>query len=180
MTTDCHRPGHRRLALAAGLIALGSLLSGCAGMSDNMSTAFADPAKYDLYDCKQLETERKSLAARTAELQGLMAKAETGTGGVVVAELAYRNDYVAIRGQSQFAEEAWRRNKCQERPPRAASRPNRRVRRGRWPPPVRPVLRPCRGTVRSIEAARSDGDAFPWQRIHALEPPIVDPALPRR
>ena len=66
MTTDCHRPGHRRLALAAGLIALGSLLSGCAGMSDNMSTAFADPAKYDLYDCKQLETERKSLAARTA------------------------------------------------------------------------------------------------------------------
>ena len=119
MTTDCHRPGHRRLALAAGLIALGSLLSGCAGMSDNMSTAFADPAKYDLYDCKQLETERKSLAARTAELQGLMAKAETGTGGVVVAELAYRNDYVAIRGQSQFTEEAWRRNKCQESPPPA-------------------------------------------------------------
>ena len=29
-------------------------------MSDTMSTAFADPAKYDLYDCKQLETERKT------------------------------------------------------------------------------------------------------------------------
>ena len=27
-----------------------------------MSPAFADPAKYDLYDCKQLEAERKSLA----------------------------------------------------------------------------------------------------------------------
>ena len=29
-----------------------------------MSTAFADPAKYDLYDCRQLETARKSLADR--------------------------------------------------------------------------------------------------------------------
>jgi len=117
MTTDCHRPIHWRLALAAGLFACGALLSGCAGMSDSVSTAFADPAKYDLYDCKQLEGERKALAARTAELQGLMAKAQTGAGGAVVAEVAYRNDYIAIRGQSQFAEEAWRRNKCVETPP---------------------------------------------------------------
>jgi hypothetical protein len=50
-------------------------------MGDSMSTAFADPAKYDLYDCKQLETERKNLATRAAELQGLMAKAETGVAG---------------------------------------------------------------------------------------------------
>jgi hypothetical protein len=119
MTTDCHRPTHARATLVAGLLAFGPLLSGCAGMSDNVSTAFADPAKYDLYDCKQLETERKSLAGRSAELQGLMAKAETGAGGAVVAELAYRNDYVAIRGQAQFAEEAWRRNKCQDTPPPA-------------------------------------------------------------
>ena len=57
---------HRRLfsrSLAAlALVALGAGLSGCAGMSDTISPAFADPAKYDLYDCKQLETERKSLA----------------------------------------------------------------------------------------------------------------------
>ena len=77
-----------------------------------MATAFADPAKYDLYDCKQLETERKGLAKRAAELQGLMAKADTGAAGPVVAELAYRNDYVAVRGQAKFAEEAWQRNKC--------------------------------------------------------------------
>ncbi|MGJ5177060.1 hypothetical protein ACQR16_01515 [Bradyrhizobium oligotrophicum] len=117
MTTDCHCPGSHRIALAAGLFALAALLSGCAGMSDSVSTAFADPAKYELYDCKQLEAERKALAARTAEVQGLMAKAETGAGGVVVAEVAYRNDYVAVRGQSQLAEEAWRRNKCVETPP---------------------------------------------------------------
>ena len=122
---------HRRLfplCLAAlALVALGAGLSGCAGMSDTVSPAFADPAKYDLYDCKQLEPERKSLAARTAEVQGLMKKAETGVAGPVVAELAYRNDYIALRGQSKLADEAWQRNRCQdstpEVPPTVASAP---------------------------------------------------------
>ena len=104
----------------AALLALGLLLSGCAEMSDTASLAFADPAKYDLYDCKQLEAERKALANRAAEFQGLMAKAETGAGGPVVAEMVYRNDLIAIRGQSQLAEQAWRRNKCRETLPGAA------------------------------------------------------------
>ena len=97
---------------AIALFAIGLSLGGCADMSDTMSTAFADPAKYDLYDCKQLETERKSLANRAAELQGLMAKAETGVAGPVVAELAYRNEYVSVRGQARFADEAWQRGNC--------------------------------------------------------------------
>ena len=95
-------------------------LTGCAEMSDSVSLAFADPAKYDLYDCKQLEPERKRLADRSAELQGLMAKAETGVAGAVVGEMVYRNELIAIRGQSQFAEQAWRRNKCRETLPGAA------------------------------------------------------------
>jgi len=113
---------------AAALAVLGLGLGGCADMSDNVSTAFADPAKYDLYECKQLEPERKSLAARAAELQGLMAKAQTGVAGPVVAELAYRNDYIAVRGQAKLAEEAWQRSKCVATPekpaqPAAASTP---------------------------------------------------------
>jgi hypothetical protein len=103
-----------------GLFALGSGLSGCADMSEGMTSAFADPAKYDLYECKQLETERKNLANRAAELQGLIAKAQTGVAGPVVAEIAYRNEYIAIRGQSKNAEEAWQRNKCHETPPSVA------------------------------------------------------------
>ncbi|MBP0114747.1 MULTISPECIES: twin-arginine translocation pathway signal [Bradyrhizobium] len=101
------------------LLAAGVALSGCAGMSETIAPAFADPAKYELYDCKQLETERKNLANRTADLQRLMDKAQTGAGGAVVSELAYRNDYVAVRGQAQLAEDAWRRNKCRETPPEA-------------------------------------------------------------
>jgi hypothetical protein len=108
---------------ALALLALGAVLSGCADMGDTMISAFADPAKYDLFDCKQLEGERSRLSARGAELQGLMAKAETGVAGPVVAELAYRNEYISVRGQTKLAEEAWRRNKCQETRPDAAAAP---------------------------------------------------------
>src|ERR1700759_481742 len=118
---DCRRARLARSATFAALLALGPMLAGCAGLSDSMSTAFGDPAKYDLYDCKQLEAERKNLATREAELQGLMAKAQTGTAGPVVAELAYRNDYLKLRGQAHFAEEAWRNNKCHPSPPGAAT-----------------------------------------------------------
>jgi hypothetical protein len=102
-------------------LALAAVLSGCAEMGDGMISAFADPAKYDLYDCKQLEAERTKLSARAAELQGLMAKAETGVAGSVVAELAYRNEYISVRGQTKLAEEGWRRNKCRPSEPAAAT-----------------------------------------------------------
>jgi hypothetical protein len=103
----------------AGMVLLASstLLSGCADMSDGMTSAFADPAKYQLYDCKQLEAERKSLAIRMAELQGLMNKAQDGFAGPAIAEVAYRNDYIALRGQKKNADEAWELNKCHDSPP---------------------------------------------------------------
>src|SRR4051812_33934009 len=113
-------------------LTLGLALSGCAEMSDGMTAAFADPAQYDLYDCKQLETARKGLNTRLAELQRLMAKAETATGGAVVSELAYRNDYVAVRGQMRFADEAWRRNNCREGAPPTVPAP-----------PTRPDIKPA-------------------------------------
>jgi hypothetical protein len=117
------RPALRAATMAAMLAAgLCASLGGCANVGDSMvSSAFVDPARYEQYDCKQLENERKSLATRTAELQGLMAKADTGVGGSVVVELAYRNDYIAARGQARLAEETWQRNKCVATLPAAAA-----------------------------------------------------------
>lgn len=114
---------HRLSGFGALLVLLASAaaLCGCAGISETVAPAFADPGRYELYDCKQLEAERKALANRTADLKKLMDKAETGAGGAVVSELAYRNDYVSVRGQAQLAEDAWRRNKCRETPPEAAA-----------------------------------------------------------
>src|SRR6266849_2317076 len=119
----CHRKPLLRAAAGLALLAFGSGLGGCADMGDSMNAAFADPAKYEFYECKQLEAERKTLATRAAELQGLMAKAETGVGGSVISELAYRNDYIAVRGQTKLAEEVWQRNKCQASASAAAGAP---------------------------------------------------------
>jgi hypothetical protein len=49
-----------------------------------------------------------------------MAKAETGVAGPVVAEVVYRNEFIAVRGQSRLAEQAWQRNRCRETVPGAA------------------------------------------------------------
>jgi hypothetical protein len=96
-------------------------LGGCADMSETAMSAFADPAKYDMYDCKQLQDARKALALRAAELQGLMAKADTGVAGPIVAEVAYRNDYISTRASSKLADEVWQRNKCVAVPDKPAA-----------------------------------------------------------
>jgi hypothetical protein len=102
-----------RIAAMASLLVVAGQLGGCAGMGDSFASgAFVDPAKYDLYDCQQLEAERTALAKRTAELQGLIDKAQTGTAGAVVGEVAYRSDYISARAQAKLAEENWERSKC--------------------------------------------------------------------
>jgi hypothetical protein len=113
-----------RAAAMASLLVVAGYLGGCASMGDGIvSGAFVDPAKYDLYDCPQLEAERKTLATRTAELQGLIDKAQTGTGGAVVSELAYRNDYISTRAQAKLAEENWQKSKCVASAPAAPVKP---------------------------------------------------------
>jgi hypothetical protein len=116
-----HAFPHPALTTAIALVIAGSGLGGCANLGDGaMSGAFVDPAKYELYDCKQLDEQRKSLAARTAELQQLIDKAHTGAAGVVVAEVAYRNDYITTRASAKLADEEWQRNKCHEEAATAA------------------------------------------------------------
>ena len=103
----------RMAGAAMMLVAGGLLLGGCAGVGDSFaSAAFVDPAKYDQFSCKQLEAERKALTNRTAELQGLILKAQTGTGGAVIGEMVYRNDYISARASAKSVEEMWERNRC--------------------------------------------------------------------
>jgi hypothetical protein len=109
---DCRHNFRSAFCTVTMLLGLGVVLAGCANMSDTALSAFAEPAKYDSMDCKQLEATRKGLAVHAAEVQGLMAKAETGFAGPVVAEVAYRNDYVATRASSKLADEVWQRNNC--------------------------------------------------------------------
>jgi hypothetical protein len=120
-----------RIAAAAALL-LTVQLGGCASMGDGMlSGAFVDPSIYDLSDCPQLEAERKRLQTRTAELQGLIDKAQTGTAGSVVGEVAYRNDYISTRAQAKLADEQWQKNKCVASAPPPAPAPAAPAKRSR-------------------------------------------------
>ncbi|MGY2807308.1 MULTISPECIES: twin-arginine translocation pathway signal [unclassified Bradyrhizobium] len=113
-------PRRLKLSRAAAVIALfasAAGVSGCAQIGDTVPSAFADPAKYELYDCKQLENERSNLKTRAADQEKLMAKAETGVGGTVVSEMVYRNELISIHSQQKLADEAWRKGKCHESPP---------------------------------------------------------------
>lgn len=113
MTTRAPQSRLPSRAAAAAALLFAVQLGGCASMGDGMlSGAFVDPSIYDLTDCPQLEAERKRLQTRTAELQGLIDKAQTGTAGSVVGEVAYRNDYISTRAQAKLAEEQWQKNKC--------------------------------------------------------------------
>ena len=53
--------------------------------------------------------------------QGLMAKADTGVAGPVVAELAYRNEYISVRAQIRNADQVWVRDKCRPSTPVAGA-----------------------------------------------------------
>jgi len=146
MIDRCHDLKLTSRATAVALLVLGTglgaTLGGCANVGDSFASgAFVDPAKYDQFDCKQLETERKALATRTAELQGLIAKAETGVGGSVVGELAYRNDYISARASSKLADETWQRNKCTASSPAVAA-----------PAPAAPAPGKGHGSARSGSA----------------------------
>lgn len=98
--------------LMAGAMAVG--LGACASGGDSGfgSSVFVDPSKYDLYNCQQLATARKITNDRVIELEGLMAKAETGAGGTLVSGLAYQTDYRSQRAQRDAIDEKIVRNSC--------------------------------------------------------------------
>jgi hypothetical protein len=87
-------------------------LGGCAGAAVDETTFFVDPSRYDLYDCRQLADARKQQSDRVDELKRLMAKAETGAGGSVVSELAYRPDYASAQASLKLANRMWDENHC--------------------------------------------------------------------
>jgi len=87
-------------------------LAGCSSVAMDESTFFVDPARYDLYDCRQLAEVRKQQSDKVDELKRLMAKAETGAGGAVVSELAYRTDYASAQANLKLASRVWDDNHC--------------------------------------------------------------------
>jgi len=68
------------VALSVGLL-VGGILSACSPAAMGPVTVFADPGKYQLYNCEQLAGQRTYWTNRELELKLLMDKADQGTGG---------------------------------------------------------------------------------------------------
>ena len=76
----------------------GAALSGCAS-EDAAGRFLVTPDKFVLYNCAQLSDAAQANFARQQELERLMAKAGSGSTAVVVSDLAYRPEYVQLRGE---------------------------------------------------------------------------------
>jgi hypothetical protein len=102
-------------AVFAGVVLVG-LLAGCAMSDDQMARFLVAPGKYTLYSCDEIAKETQAKAAREQELQQLMAKAGTDSGGRVIASIAYEPDYVTVRGELNDLREAAASKHCATTP----------------------------------------------------------------
>ena len=92
---------HRFVVVVTALAGAG--LAGCAtpGVSsdDNVGSYLVSPGKYQFYTCAQMTALEPPLRTREGELVVLTAKAESGPGGALAATLAYRSEYLQVRGE---------------------------------------------------------------------------------
>jgi hypothetical protein len=103
----------RRLA-SLGVILSVLLLAACAGSGDTETEArfLVAPGKYTLYNCMQIAEVAKTKSERQHELEGLMAKAGTSSSGQLVNAVAYRPEYVTLRGEMMDLRQAAVDKKC--------------------------------------------------------------------
>jgi hypothetical protein len=101
-----------------GAIALAILLGGCGLSDERLGTLVSDRAQYEIYTCDQLLAQDKNLAQRLGELDALMRKAEADTGGAVVNAVAYKPEYISVRGSLDQVRAVEADKKCE--PPKPA------------------------------------------------------------
>jgi hypothetical protein len=96
--------------LAAALAAL--MLAACAGNDDTTARMLVAPGKYTLFNCPQLAQQATTNLKRQHELAGLMAQAGTGSGGQMVSAVAYRPEYLQLRGEMEDMRQTAADKKC--------------------------------------------------------------------
>lgn len=88
-----------------------TVLCGCAS-EDTAGRFLVAPDKYVLYNCAQLSVTVQGIQSRQRELEKLMAKAGTGAGGEIVSDLAYRPEYLLLRGEMNELRKALAEKNC--------------------------------------------------------------------
>lgn len=99
-----------RWTLIATLVAA-SAVSGC-GTEDTAGRFLVTPDKFVLYNCVQLSDAAQLNFARQQQLEKLIAKAGNGSTAVIVSDLAYRPEYVQLRGEMNELRKASAAKNC--------------------------------------------------------------------
>lgn len=104
-----------------GILMLGAALGSCTTTDEaREARMYVSPGQYDLFDCPRLEQRANDLSKRERELRNLMAM----SGNAFINNIAYRNEYLSIRGQLGEIEQVRVRRSC---------------------PPIRPLPEPLPG-----------------------------------
>ncbi len=64
-----------------------------------MAHYLVSPEKYAFYTCDNIARETQAKTEQQQKLQQLMAKADVDAGGRLVSSIAYRPDYLTVRGE---------------------------------------------------------------------------------
>ena len=87
-------------------------LTACAANDDSAAHFLVAPGKYALFNCTQLAEQGTTNLERQHELEGLMAQAGTGSGGQLVSAVAYRPEYLQLRGEMEDLRQTAADKKC--------------------------------------------------------------------
>ena len=94
------------------IAALTAALCGCAASEDTAGRFLVTPDKFVLYNCVQLSDAAQINFARQQQLEKLIAKAGTGAGAEFVSDLAYRPEYLQLRGEMNELRKAATAKNC--------------------------------------------------------------------
>lgn len=108
-----------RARLLIVIFAVG-VLAGCATSDDGAGRFLVQPDKYQLYSCRELAEAAQAIGTRERELEGLMTKAGPDASGRFVSTVAYRPEYLQLRGQMNELRRTAAEKKCKFGPDAAS------------------------------------------------------------
>jgi hypothetical protein len=100
-----------RVARRGLAVALAAFCGACTGF-DPVGFAVVAQDQYDFLTCPEIIAQRATHTNREKELKGLIAKAESGPGGIIVSYAAYQSELASTRGRLAAADRAALKNGC--------------------------------------------------------------------
>jgi hypothetical protein len=76
------------------------------------ASAFTAPGKFNVYACVDLDLRAKELHRRQAELEQLMGRASQTADGALLNTIAYRTEYLQVRGELEELSKAINDKRC--------------------------------------------------------------------